>query len=124
MARTGYFDGPWDRFLLAKRRAERAARGLIDLGLQSGRMTTVQAQALLLRVGYRPEVARSVVPKYLLRPGYQVCYTLGLKQGLDLLDRFGDHDVGLFARTILSQGEIGLSRLEKILPAALQRSQS
>ena len=124
MARTGYFDGPWDRFLLAKRRAERAARGLVDLGLQSGRMTTVQAQALLLRVGYRPEVARSVVPKYLLRPGYQVCYTLGLKQGLDLLDRFGDHDVGLFARTLLSQGEIGFSRLEKRLSAAMQRSQS
>lgn len=124
MTRTGYFDGPWDRFLLAKRRAERAARGLIDLGLQAGRMTTVQARELLQRVGYRPEVASSVVPKYLLRPGYQVCYTLGLKQGLDLLDRHGRHDLGLFARTLLSQGEIGFSRLEKILPAVLQGSQS
>jgi len=123
MARTGYFDGPWDRFLLAKRRAERAARGLIDLGLQSGRMTTLQAQELLLRVGYRPEVARSVVPKYLLRPGYQICYTLGLKQALALLDRSGEPDVGLFARTLLSQGEIGFPRLEKILSATLQRSQ-
>ena len=123
MARTGYFDGPWDRFLLAKRRAERAARGLIDCGLQSGRMTVVQAQELLLRVGYSSEVAGSVVPKYLLRPGYQVCYTLGLQQGLALLDRFGAHDLGLFARTLLSQGEIGFARLEKVFPAALQRSQ-
>lgn len=123
MARTGYFDGPWDRFLLAKRRAERAARGLIDLGLQSGRMTIVQAYELLLRVGYSSTTADAVVPKYLLRPGYQVCYTLGLKQGLDLLDRFGGHDIGLFVRTLLSQGEIGFSRLAKILPAALQRSQ-
>ena len=124
MARTGYFDGPWDRFLLAKRSAERAARGLIDCGLQSGRMTNVQAQELLLRVGYSPEVAGSVVPKYLLRPGYQICYTLGLQQGLGLLDRFGARDVGLFARTLLSQGEIGCARLEKVLPAALQRSQT
>ena len=124
MARTGYFDGPWDRFLLAKRRAERAARGLIDCGLQSGRMTNVQAQELLLRVGYSPAVAGSVVPKYLLRPGYQICYTLGLQQGLGLLDRFGARDVGLFARTLLSQGEIGFARLEKVLPAALQRSQT
>ena len=123
MARTGYFNGPWDRFLLAKRRAERAARGLIDCGLQSGRMTIVQAQDLLLQVGYRPEVASAVVPKYLLRPGYQICYTLGLKQGLDLLDRFGADDVGLFARTLLSHGEIGFARLEKVLPATLQRSQ-
>ena len=123
MARTGCFDNPWDRFLLAKRRAERAVRGLIDLGLQSGRMTIVQAHELLLRVGYTSASADSVVPKYLLRPGYQICYTLGLKQGLDLLDRFGGHDIGLFVRTLLSQGEIGLSRLAKILPAALQRSQ-
>jgi len=124
MARTGYFDGPWDRFLLAKRRAERAARGLIDLGLQSGRMTIIQAQELLMQVGYRAEVARSVVPKYLLRPGYQICYTLGLKQGLALLDRFGGHDIGFFARILLSQGEIGFDRLEKIMSAASQRSQS
>jgi uncharacterized protein (DUF885 family) len=119
MARTGYFDGPWDRFLLAKRRAERAARGLVDLGLQSGRMTTVQAQELLLRVGYRPEVARSVVPKYLLRPGYQLCYTLGLKQGLDLLDRYGRDDIGLFARTVLVQGEIGFERIGQIISGKL-----
>ena len=124
MARSGYFTGPWDRFLLAKRRAERAARGLIDLGLQSGRMTVVQAQALLMRVGYTDETAASVVPKYLLRPGYQICYTLGLHQGLDLLDRFGGHDLGLFARTLLSQGEIGFARLAKVLPAAMQRSQT
>jgi hypothetical protein len=32
--------------------------------------------------------------------------------------------VGLFARTLLSQGEIGFARLEKVLPAALQRSQT
>ena len=119
MARTGYFDGPWDRFLLAKRRAERAARGLVDLGLQSGRMKTVQAQELLLRVGYRPEVARSVVPKYLLRPGYQLCYTLGLKQGLDMLDRYGRDDIGLFARTVLVQGEIGFERIGRIISGKL-----
>ena len=124
MARSGYFDGPWDRFLLAKRRAERAARGLVDCGLQSGRMSIVQAQELLLRVGYRPALAGSVVPKYLLRPGYQICYTLGLQQGLGLLDRFAAQDLGLFARTLLKQGEIGFARLEKVLFAALQRSQA
>jgi hypothetical protein len=85
-------------------------------------MTIMQARELLERVGYSPAAAGSVVPKYLLRPGYQVCYTLGLKQGLDLLDRFGDHDVGLFARTLLSQGEVGFARLEKVLSATMHRS--
>jgi len=113
MVRTGYFDGPWDRFLLAKRRAERAARGLVDLGLQSGRMRIDQALEMLVSVGYCPESARAIIPKYLLRPGYQVCYTFGLKQGLELLDRFGHDDVSGFSRTVLMQGEIGFDQLEK-----------
>jgi uncharacterized protein (DUF885 family) len=118
MARTGYFDDPWDRFLLARRRAERAVRGLVDLGLQGGRMTDDQAVELLIRVGYRQETARSVIPKYLLRPGYQVCYTLGLKQGLALLDRYGKNDVGEFSQTILNEGEIGFEPLGEILAAS------
>jgi uncharacterized protein (DUF885 family) len=115
MARTGYFNGPWDRFLLAKRRVERAARGLIDLGLQGGRMTIDQAVELLVGVGYRREVASSVIPKYLLRPGYQVCYSFGLMQALNLLDKYGNNAVGTFSRTLLTQGEIGFDRLEKTL---------
>ncbi len=120
MARTGYFKGPWDRFLLAKRRAERAARGMVDIGLQSGQMTIVEARELLLRVGYERAHADSVVLKYLLRPGYQVCYTLGLKQGLGLLERFGRQDIGDFSHTLLQQGEIGFSRLEKIFQSKIK----
>jgi uncharacterized protein (DUF885 family) len=118
MARTGYFDDPWDRFLLAKRRVERAARGLVDLGLQSGRMTSDQAVELLVRVGYRYEAARSVIPKYLLRPGYQVCYTFGLKHGLKLLDQYGRDNVGQFSQTILQEGEIGFEPLARIIAAS------
>jgi len=117
MAHTGYLDNPWDRFLLAKRRIERATRGLVDLGLQCGRMTEGAAVQLLMRVGYRPETARSIIPKYLLRPGYQLCYTLGLRQGLDLFDRFGRDTVGEFSQSILRQGEIGFDRLTNILAA-------
>ena len=115
MLRGGYFDNPWDRFLLARRRAERAARGLIDLRLQTGRMTIAQAENLLIQVGYDAEVAATVVPKYMLRPGYQVCYTLGLSQALTLLERFGGNDMGRFSRSLLNQGEIGFARLEKVL---------
>ena len=118
MAETGYLNHPWDRFLLAKRRAERAARGLVDLGLQSGRMTNDQAVRLLVRVGYLPEKAHAVIPKYLLRPGYQVCYTLGLRRGLDLFERFGKESINTFSQTFLRQGEIGFDRLTKILSAS------
>jgi uncharacterized protein (DUF885 family) len=117
MAQTGYLDDPWDRFLLAKRRIERAARGMVDLGLQCGRMTEGDAVQILMRAGYRPETARSIIPKYLLRPGYQLCYTLGLRQGLALFERFGKDMVGEFSQSILRQGEIGFDRLLHIMAA-------
>ena len=77
-------------------------------------MTFVEAGNLLVESGYRREHADTVVPRYLLRPGYQVCYTLGLKQGLGLLEQYGQDDVGGFARTLLKQGEIGFSRLGEV----------
>ncbi len=115
MARSGYFDGDWDRFLLARRRIERAVRGQIDLGLQSGALSLRDAVQLLVDVGYSRQRAAAVVPKYALRPGYQICYSLGLRKSLDLLDRFGSTDPARFSRTLLRQGQIGLAELETIL---------
>jgi hypothetical protein len=45
-----------------------------------------------------------------------------LKQGLNLLDRYGGDDVGAFSRALLQQGEIGFDRLEEVLAASLKRS--
>jgi len=116
LAETGYFDGPWDRFLLARRRIERAARGLIDIGLQTGRMTFAAAAGELVKTGYTPRTAAGVVPKYALRPGYQVCYTLGLRRMISLREQCRQLDAGEFARGLLGQGEIGFVALQKIVP--------
>jgi len=115
MAETGYFNGCWDRFLLARRRIERAARGLADLGLQSGRIDLNEATRLLVQVGYSPQKAAGAVQKYGLRPGYQVCYTLGLRRMLQLREEFAELDVGAFARQILTQGEIEFAALRRTL---------
>ncbi len=115
MMRTGYLGDPWDRFLLVKRRFERAIRGLVDLGLQSGRMTISQAVERLSRAGYPKTLAQQIVPKYLLRPGYQLCYTLGVRQALSLFNDFGSRDPGRFVTTVLTAGEIGFSRLRNIV---------
>jgi uncharacterized protein (DUF885 family) len=116
LAETGYFDGPWDRFLLARRRIERAARGLIDIGLQTGRMTFAAAAEVLVDTGYTPRIAADVIPKYVLRPGYQVCYTLGLKRMISLREQCRQLDAGAFARRLLGQGEIGFVALQKVVP--------
>ncbi len=115
MAITGYFNGPWDRFLLARRRIERAARGLVDIGLQSGRLRLDEAAELLVRVGYVPQKAAEVVPKYALRPGYQVCYTLGLRRMLQLREQAAEMEIGIFARQVLTQGEIGFAAFQQVL---------
>jgi len=115
LARTGYFTNPWDRFLLARRRIERAARGLVDLGLQTGRVTIAEAVRMLEQVGYVRQQAERVVPKYALRPGYQVCYTLGLRRMLRLRDQCHRLETGDLVRQVLMQGEIGFADLAEVL---------
>lgn len=115
MRMTGYFSGPADLLLLAKRRYRRAVRGLVDLDLQTGKLDRHSAAELLIEAGFLADAAASVVPKYTLRPGYQVCYTFGLRRFLDLYRRYGTNDTKRFVQEVLSCGEIGYDLLEKCL---------
>ena len=69
MRLTGYFSGPGDRFLLAKRRLWRAIRGKVDIGLQTGTMSIADAARYLKESGISWKQARSSVRKYALNPG-------------------------------------------------------
>jgi uncharacterized protein (DUF885 family) len=115
MRETGYFSGPADVFLLAKRRYRRAVRGLADLDLQMGKLDRRAAARLLVEAGFPADAAASLVPKYALRPGYQVCYTIGLRRFIDLYRRYGTDDAKGFVDGVLSGGEIGFDLLEKRL---------
>ena len=114
-ARTGYLAAPGDRLILAKRRLWRAVRGKVDLGLQTGAMSLERAAALLTRTGMSSPQAESSARKYLLNPGYQSCYTVGLKRFQALYERYGDNDLPGFSRLVLSQGEIRFDDLESVL---------
>jgi hypothetical protein len=115
MARTGYLSHPWDRFLQACRRLRRAVRGKVDLGLQGGLLTLAEAAALLTEAGFEKAETLTAAGKYALRPGYQACYTVGLRRFLALFSAFSGNDIGAFVRSVLAQGEIGFADLEKIL---------
>ena len=115
---TGYFSGPDDLLILARRRHRRAVRGLIDLDLQTGALDPGSAAALLARTGIPPAAAASAVAKYALRPGYQVCYSLGLRRFLDLYARYGEGGAGRFAGAVLSGGETGFDLVEDALRRA------
>jgi len=115
MARTDYFTGDWDAFILAKRRLRRAVRGKVDLAMQSGQMGEQGAAAELEGAGFRGEEALTTARKYALRPGYQVCYTVGLYRFLALLDGYGAGDLGSFVGAVMSGGEVGFEDLERSL---------
>lgn len=115
MARTEYFTGDWDAFLLARRRLRRAVRGKVDLAMQSGRVGEREAAGELEKAGFRREEALGAARKYALRPGYQVCYTVGLERFLALLDDYGGGGLGFFVGTVMSGGEVGFEDLERSL---------
>lgn len=112
---TGYFSGPADLLILAKRRHRRAVRGLVDLDLQTGLLDLPAAARRLTGAGFPADAALSAVPKYALRPGVQVCYTYGLRRFIDLYAHCGSNDAKGFARAVLSCGEIGFDLLGKHL---------
>jgi hypothetical protein len=59
--------------------------------------------------------AASVVRKYALKPGYQLCYTMGVRRFRDLYKRFTGDGPRDFARQVLAEGEIGFDHLASVL---------
>lgn len=112
---TGYTCDPGDRLIGAKRRLWRAIRGKIDLGLQTGAMSMDRAAQLLTQTGMTREQAMSSARKYILNPGYQLCYTVGLRHFLDLYQGFGSSDLAGFVQVVFKHGEICFQDLERIL---------
>jgi hypothetical protein len=115
MQLTGYFSGPGDRFLLAKRRLWRAIRGKLAISLQTGKMDIPTAAGYLKETGISMDRALSLVRKYPLNPGYRLCYTIGLQRFLDFFEKYGRDSIQNFVHTILAQGEINFTDLENIL---------
>jgi len=115
MRLTGYFSQRYDRLLLARRRLTHAARARVDVGLQTGTMSRQQAAACLQSTGVSGERAVSLARNYTLNPGYQLCYTLGLRRFLELFEHYGRDKLPGFVRTVLSQGEIHFADLADVL---------
>jgi uncharacterized protein (DUF885 family) len=115
MRQTGYFNSPGERLLVARRRLWRAIRGKVDLGLQTGAMDLKMAAGYLGKTGVVVKDAISVVRKYPLNPGYQLCYTIGLHRFLDLYQRYGQQNLKNFVAAVLYRGEIDFKDLEYAL---------
>ena len=84
----GYADNPMDRLVDRKRRLWRAARCQIDIGLNSGWLLPADGLRLLRTAGFTLEEAREQMDRFRLNPGYQLCYSLGRFEILQLREAY------------------------------------
>jgi hypothetical protein len=114
---TGFFAGPVDELLMAKRRFWRALRGLTDFDIHMRRKNIGEAAARLAAEGLPGATATAMVKRYCLKPGYQLAYTIGRRRFRRLYAACRRHsdDATAFARQVLAQGQIEFQHLEHLL---------
>lgn len=119
-AEFGYIEKPIEILIEHKRRLWRAARCQIDAGLPSGKLTTEQAEDLLMRVGFSPEEVRRQIDRFRLNPGYQLCYTLGTYE-INELKKTYSSALGeeAFYRYLLEGGQLSYRHISERFTALL-----
>jgi len=117
----GYIDSPIELLVNKKRGLWRAARCQIDAGLAAGLLDMNGCVDLLKEAGFEEDEARMQVGRFLLNPGYQLCYTLGRYEILQLGQQYIPA-LGLsnFHRELLGSGELPFTLLEKLLAEHLE----
>ena len=119
LSESGYVEDKLELLVDCKRRLWRAARCLIDSGLALQKFTMEEASDLLVSVGFAADEAVAQIERFRLNPGYQLCYSLGKYEIVDLRRRF-IHRLGWkrFHRLLLEGGEIPFNlaawRFEKL----------
>lgn len=123
LTESGYVQDPQDELVDARRRLWRAARCWIDAGLNTGRLSAQNAFDLLLKTGCRREEARRHLDRFRLNPGYQLCYSLGRHEIMELKQRYGTR-MGLnrFHREMLTTGQLPFHLMEKRFQKLLQNN--
>lgn len=118
----GYLTSQADYLVYWQRRLWRALRGLADLELHRGRWDLDQGLDCLRRAGYPEATARLQALHLTLNPGYQLCYTLGLKEMLRLRNLYA-HRLGAvhFHKMILGGGQLPFTLVEQRLASALAK---
>jgi hypothetical protein len=115
----GYLDQTPGNLLVGwQRRLWRALRGQADLELHRGRWDLEESCRRLDQAGYPPGTSRLQVLQLALNPGYQLCYTLGLREILRLREKFAP-SLGLarFHEVFLDGGQLPFPWVEKRLKA-------
>ena len=112
----GYIREPEQRLFGLKRRAWRAIRAMLDIGLRTKRLSLGRAGRLFRDIGYSPRIVKTMLEHYSLTIGYQLCYTIGKFEIEKLKKQFiGDLGLKKFNDLLLQGGQIPFHLVKKRL---------
>jgi len=114
-----YVLDPRQQLIQLKRQLWRNLRAVLDVKLQTGRMTLAQAAKEIQTFGFSSRRAQRQVRRFCLTPGYQLCYFMGNYEIDRLRENFGSR-LGLkhFHDALLGGGEIPFHLAERRLDAS------
>jgi hypothetical protein len=114
----GYVRNPRQQLVQLKRQLWRNLRAVLDVELQTEKISLVHAAEKVRALGFSPERAHRQVRRFALTPGYQLCYFMGSYEIARLRKQFGPR-LGLktFHDMLLGGGEIPFHLVQKRLEA-------
>jgi uncharacterized protein (DUF885 family) len=114
----GYIRDPRRKLVQLQRQLWRCLRAMLDVKLQTGKMTVAEAEKEIQFLGYSQKRAQRQIQRFCLTPGYQLCYFMGTYEILRLRDKFlAQLGPKAFHDTLLAGGEIPFHLVEKRLEA-------
>jgi len=116
----GYVQDPRQQLIQLKRQLWRDLRAVLDIELQTGKMSLAQAAEKIKSLGFSSTRAQRQIRRFALTPGYQLCYFMGMHEIIQLREKFSSRlGLKLFHDTLLGGGEIPFHLVEKRLEACL-----
>jgi len=114
----GYIEDPRVQLIGLKRQLWRNLRAILDVELQTERITLAQGAEKIERIGFSAKRAQSQIRRFALTPGYQLCYSMGMYEILRLRKRFSSQlALKIFHDMLLGGGQLPFHLVEKRLEA-------
>jgi hypothetical protein len=112
----GYVRDPRQKLVRLKRLLWRSLRAILDVELQTGRITLDQGIEKMRVLGFSEGRMYRQIRRYALTPGYQLCYFMGMYEIQGLRERYSSL-LGLrtFHDVLLGGGELPFHLVEKRL---------
>ncbi|MCP4681351.1 MAG: DUF885 domain-containing protein [Desulfobacterales bacterium] len=116
----GYIEDPRKQLIRLKRQLWRCVRAILDIELQTGKISFAQAVKKIEVVGFPLQRAQHQVRRFCLTPGYQLCYFTGMYEILRLRRDFSSHMTPrTFHDVLLSGGQLPFYLIERRLKDSL-----